>query len=242
MLNRRSYRRTKVERDVIVEPVETGRRSRWMFGGSDPGPTAGRMIDICCGGMGGEFPLKLDVGTICDVRIAGTTGRVQRTRGTVRNVRGGDEIKTVGIAFTKPILALGDPGRRGTPVGYEGSKPHALVVDDDPGVRHILNRFLSGRGLSVTTAPSGEDALGVLRREEPALMMLDLKMDGMSGVQLLETMSAEGLRVQQVWAMSGSVPDDEALAALSLGAAEFMSKPFDLDHLDFTLQSLSPML
>ena len=63
-----------------------------------------------------------------------------------------------------------------------------------------------------------------------------------SGVQLLETMSAEGLRVPNIWAMSAYVSDEEALAALSLGAGEFINKPFDLDHLDFTLQLLSPML
>lgn len=242
MLNRRSYRRTKVQRSVVIEPLETGRRSRWLFSTDNPGPAAGRMMDIGCGGMSGEFSRKIDVGTCCDVRIEGTSGKVQRTRGTVRSVRGDNGVKTLGIAFTEPILALGDPSRHGEPVGYEDSEPHALVVDDDPGVRHVLDRFLSGRGLRVTTVPSAEDALDILRKEEPALMMLDLKMDGMTGVQLLETMSAEGLRVPHVWAMSGSVPDDEALAALTLGAAEFINKPFDLDHLDFSLQLLSPML
>lgn len=240
--NRRSYRRTKVQRNVVIEPLETGRRSRWLFGADKPGPVAGRMMDIGCGGMGGEFPLKLDVGTCCDVRIEGTSGKVQRARGTVRNARGDNGIKILGIAFTEPMVALGDPGRGSKPVGCEGSEPHALVVDDDPGVRHVLDRFLSGRGLRVTTVPSAEDALDILRHEEPALMMLDLKMDGMTGVQLLENMAAEGLRVAHVWAMSGSAPDDEALAALTLGAAEFINKPFDLDHLDFSLQLLSPML
>lgn len=244
MLNRRTYRRTRVQRNVVIEPLETGRRSRWLLGSDKPtAPTAGRMMDLGCGGMGAEVPVKLDVGTCCEVRIEGTSGKIQRTRGTVRNVRGNNGIKTLGIAFTEPIVALGDPGRRGKKlVGYEGSEPHALVVDDDPGVRHVLDRFLTGRGLRVTTVPSAEDALDILRQQEPALMMLDLKMDAMTGVQLLETMNAEGLRVPHVWAMSGSVPDDEALAALTLGAAEFINKPFDLDHLDFSLQLLSPML
>ena len=242
MVNRRAHRRTKVLRTVVIEPLATARRSRWVFGADNTGPAAGKMVDVGCGGMSAELSLKLEVGTSCDVRIEGTSGKVQRTRGTVRNVRGGNGIKTLGIAFTEPLLALGDPGRSGERVGYEGSEPFALVVDDDPGVRHVLHRFLTGRGLRVTTVPSAEDALDILRKEEPALMMLDLKMDGMTGIQLLETMSAEGLRVPHVWAMSGSVPDDEALGALTLGAAEFINKPFDLDHLDFSLQLLSPLL
>jgi len=243
VLNRRAYRRTKVQRNVVIEPVETGRRWRWVFGaGKPPAPATGRMIDVGCGGMGTALGLELEVGTSCDVRIEGTSGKLQRARGTVCNVRSNDGIKTLGIAFSEPIMTLGNPGRPAKAVGYDDAKPYVLVVDDDPGVRHLLEHFLSARGLRVTTVPSAEDALEILRRQEPALMLLDLNLDGMSGVQLLETMAAEGLRVCHLWAMSGIVPDDEALAALRLGAAEFINKPFDLDHLDFSLQLLSPLL
>ncbi len=242
-MNRRAYRRTKVQRNVVIEPVETGRRWRWVFGaGKPPAPTTGRMIDLSCGGMGTALGLELEVGTSCDVRIEGTSGKFQRARGTVCNVRSNDGIKTLGIAFSEPIMTLGDPDRPANAVGYDDAEPCALVVDDDPGVSHLLERFLNARGLRVSTVASAEDALEILRRQEPALMMLDLHLEGMSGVQLLETMAAEGLRVSNLWAMSGIVPDDEALAALRLGAAEFFNKPFDLDHLDFSLQLLSPLL
>jgi len=243
MLNRRAYRRTRVERSVEVVPRQTGRRSRWLFAtNKPPAPAVGKLLDIGCGGMAAEFPAKFEVGTGVDVHIEGTGGKVQRTRGTIRNVRGDNGIRTVGIAFTEPILALGDPARGGRPLGTEGVEPAALVVDDDPGVHQILQRFLRGRGFRVTAVSSAEEALELLRHQQPALMMLDLKMDGMTGVQLLETMTAEGLRVPNVWAMSGSASDEEALSALSLGAGEFMNKPFDLDHLDYSLQLLSPML
>ena len=52
---------------------------------------------------------------------------------------------------------------------------------------------------------------------------------------------AEGIRVPNVWAMSGTAPDAEARAALSMGAADFLNKPFDLDHLDFSLRLLGPL-
>jgi len=245
MLNRRDHRRTRVRRNVEIEPLETGRRSRWRLGPGKPqGPTAGKMLDLGCGGMCAEFPIKLPVGTPCDVRIAGIEGEeVQRTRGTVRSVRGNNGAKTIGIAFTEPLLTLGDPAEAGDTVARNGIAPLALVVDDDPGVCQVLERFLQGRGMRTKAVSSAEEALEMLRHEEqPRLMMLDLKMDGMTGVQLLETMSAEGIRVPTVWAMSGSAADAEALAALSLGAAEFVNKPFDLDHLDFSLQLLQPML
>ena len=101
MVNRRAHRRTKVLRTVVIEPLATARRSRWVFGADNTGPAAGKMVDVGCGGMSAELSLKLEVGTSCDVRIEGTSGKVQRTRGTVRNVRGGNGIKTLGIAFTE---------------------------------------------------------------------------------------------------------------------------------------------
>ena len=243
MLNRRVHRRTKIQRQVVIEPLRTGRRSRWIFGPPESTvPVAGNLIDIGCGGMCGAFSTNLSVGTTCDVGIEGTEGKMQRARGMVRNVRGANGRKMLGIAFNEPIVALGDPNRKGPHVGQDGIDPFALVVDDEPGVRHVLQRFLEGRGLRVETAPGAIEALEILHKQQPALMMVDLKMPGISGVQLLETMNAEGLRVPNIWAMSGYASDEEALAALSLGAAEFLNKPFDLDHLNVSLQLLAPML
>lgn len=243
MLDRRVHRRTKIQRKVVLKPVQTGRRSRWIFGPlKSPVPAVGNIFDLGCGGMSGTFSTSFAVGTVCDVRIEGTTGKVQRTRGTVRDVRGTNGAKMLGIAFKEPLVALGDPARKGPDVPRNGIDPFALVVDDEPSVRTILRCFLEGRGMRVETAPGGTEALDILHKEEPTLMMLDLKMPGISGVQLLETMNAEGLRVPNIWAMSGYVTDEEALAALSLGASEFLNKPFDLDHLDFSLQLLTPMM
>ena len=246
MLNRRVHRRTRIQRKVEIEPLETGRRSRWTLGApKSPVPAAGKVVDISCGGMCGSFSTELNVGTACDVRIEGTGGKVQRTRGTVRNVRGANGAngdRRLGIAFTEPLVALGDPTREGPHVGQDGIDPFALIVDDEDGVRHVLKRFLEGRGLQVETAPGATEALEMLHKQQPALMMVDLKMPGFSGVQLLETMNAEGIRIPNIWAMSGYVDDDEALAALSLGASEFLNKPFDLEHLDLTLKLLTPML
>jgi CheY-like chemotaxis protein len=244
MLNRRIYRRTRVQRTVEIEPARTARRSRWSlpFKASE-GRAAGELVDIGCGGLCAAVDAALELGTPCSVHIFGAEGRVQRTRGTVRNVRGDNGLKLVGIAFHEPVLALGDPTRIiANPPFDDSVRPQVLVVDDEPSVRSLLERFLEVRGLRVTTARDADEALDRLRAEQPALMLLDLKMPGISGIQLLEDMHAEGLRVPNVWAMSAYVSDEDALAALSLGAAEFINKPFDLDHLDFSLQLLGPLL
>jgi len=244
MLNRRIYRRTRVQRTVEIEPAKAARRSRWPLLFKASGQRAsGDLVDIGCGGLCAEVDAALEVGTPCDVRIFGSEGRVQRARGTVRSVRGDNPSKLVGIAFHEPVLALGDPARPAAkPPFDENLRPQVLVVDDEPSVRSLLERFLEVRSLDVKTARDADEALDRLRREQPALMLLDLKMPGISGIQLLEDMHAEGLRVPNIWAMSAYVSDEDALAALSLGAAEFINKPFDLDHLDFSLQLLGPLL
>lgn len=242
-MERRTHRRTKIQRRVEILPVETGRRSRWFFAEKDPKPASGTVVDIGCGGLCGAVDTTIPIGTSCDVRIEDTEGQTQRTRGTVRNVRDGNGGRVLGVSFNEPVLALGDPGREGTSLAFdEDLPPLALVVDDEPSIRTILRRFLAGRGLRVETADDGNQALSILRRQQPSLMMLDLKMPGISGIQVLESMTAEGIRVPNIWAMSAYVSDDEALSALELGAAEFVNKPFDLDHLDFSLQLLTPML
>lgn len=244
MLNRRAHRRTRVDRDLEVIPLQSGRRVRSFFSSSSsaPSPAAGKLVDISCGGMAIEINGELDVGTEVDIHITDGSGKSQRARGTVRHVHGDNGRRTIGIAFTEPVVALGDPARPGDPVGVDGGEPAALVIDDDPGVRSVLKRFLESRGMKVTAMPSAEEGLVLLRSAEPALMMLDLHMGGMSGVELLETMRAEGLRSLNIWAMSGGASDDEALAALALGAQEFISKPFDLTHLDYRLQMIAPVL
>ena len=243
MVNRRAFRRTRVEREVEIEPLAPQKGSRWLFNPSKPNQTtSGKVLDIGVGGMRVEFPFQIDVGTPCTVHIKGDDGEIQHAQGTVRSCHAGSGTREVGIAFSEPLLTLGNPTDAGASVAYEGAEPTALVVDDDPGVLFVLERFLKRRGLRVKTAANGEEALEVLRHEEPALMMLDLKMPSISGLQLLEQMKAEGLRASHVWAMSGCVTDDEAFAALSMGAAQFIDKPFDLEQLDDSLRGVSPMV
>jgi CheY-like chemotaxis protein len=242
-MKRRAHRRTPVERDLEVYPVDADRKPTLSPFRKKKSPAApGKLVDVGCGGLQVEIRGKLEVGTEVDVHITGTSGKVQRARGTVRHVRGDDGSRMVGIALTEPMLTLGDPSRSGRPVAAAAGKPGALVIDDDPGVRHVLERFLTSRGMQVTSVPSAEEGLEVLRSSAPNLMLLDLRMDGMTGGELLEAMRAEGLRCPHIWAMSGAATNDEAVSALGLGASQFLNKPFDLDHLDYCLQLIAPIL
>lgn len=114
-----------------------------------------------------------------------------------------------------------------------------LVVDDDPDIRDILERFLSGLGCQVETVGDGEAALEALLREPPDVLLLDLELPELSGLEVLRRIkmaSAEGLDIIVI-TMSGHPVAERHLGpkSLELGASDFIMKPFDLEYLENTL-------
>lgn len=104
-----------------------------------------------------------------------------------------------------------------------------LVVDDDPEVRKTLV-LLFGTSCEVLEASTGEEALRIIEVERPRLMLLDMTMPGMSGLEVLQALrdTAEAMTI----IMLTSKSDVElAKRALDLGAVEYMTKPFDWSHL-----------
>jgi len=115
---------------------------------------------------------------------------------------------------------------------------HVLIVDDDEAVGTVLAALCRQRGYGATWVPSGADALAALERRPYDVAIVDLRMPGMSGLELLERMSASWPETPVVMLTAhGSV--DDAVRAMKLGAAEFMSKPFDRDELYFVIDRAS---
>lgn len=247
---RRVHRRTQVQRQVAIRPLAESRRSEWMRAvGLGPPPrsttsttaASGRLIDIGQGGMCSLVDQTMEVGRPCLIDIVGIEGKAQRTRGEIGSFRRGNEGNLVGIVFDEPLVALGDTARRGPKlVDDRAIKPLVLVVDDEPTIRTILDRFLSQRGLRVFPAVDADAALQAIKHERPSVMMLDLKLPKVTGLQLLQLLKQIGLEVPNIWAMSGYVSDQDARLAMQLGASEFINKPFDLDHIDYMLGLLPP--
>ncbi|HCP4921628.1 TPA: two-component system response regulator GlrR [Escherichia coli] len=107
---------------------------------------------------------------------------------------------------------------------------HLLLVDDDPGLLKLLGLHLTSEGYSVVTAESGAEGLRVLNREKVDLVISDLRMDEMDGMQLF----AEIQKVQPgmpviILTAHGSIPD--AVAATQQGVFSFLTKPVDKDAL-----------
>jgi FixJ family two-component response regulator len=116
--------------------------------------------------------------------------------------------------------------------------PLVFVVDDDPSVREGLSSLLRSVGLHVRTFTSAEEFLRHPRPEVPACVVLDVRMPGLSGLELQRELatSAEGLPIIFITG-HGDIP--MTVRAMKAGAVEFLPKPFrDQDLLDAIQQAL----
>ncbi|MEM1173858.1 MAG: sigma 54-interacting transcriptional regulator [Pseudomonadota bacterium] len=114
-------------------------------------------------------------------------------------------------------------------------KGKILLVDDDPGLLRLLSIRLRSEGYEIEAVESAEAALGVVTRFSPDLVISDLRMDKMDGIELLKELQSRspGLRVVIVTA-HGTIPD--AVVATQGGAFGFLTKPIDKDELMETVE------
>jgi two-component system, NtrC family, response regulator AtoC len=108
-------------------------------------------------------------------------------------------------------------------------RKRVLVVDDEPGVRESVRILLSG-DYEVTTAASGDAALEAVQRDRPHLVLLDIIMPGMDGMELLERIRVSNPGLPVV-ILTATKTVKTAVAAMKLGAFDYVQKPFDVDEL-----------
>jgi DNA-binding NtrC family response regulator len=113
--------------------------------------------------------------------------------------------------------------------------PKVLVVDDEPSMVKVLSGFLAQEKIPCATAASGEAALRVLHAEDIGVIVTDLKMTGMDGLQLLEhALNIDGSL--QVILMTAHGTDEIGQRAWEMGAAGYVRKPFDRDEILFEVR------
>ena len=108
-------------------------------------------------------------------------------------------------------------------------RPHILVVDDEPQITRVLRTSLSAQGYDIRVANSGEMALEIMKDWQPSLIITDLSMPSIDGVQLCRTVRA----ISQVPIVVLSVRDKEQqkVEALDAGADDYVTKPFGMNEL-----------
>lgn len=105
----------------------------------------------------------------------------------------------------------------------------ALVVDDEPEARGLLVDYLEGEGYTVATAASGEEALEAVRRDAPHVVLLDIRMPGMNGLEVLRRLHRDHPEIPVV--MLTDIDDDVlARSTLRIGASECVKKSFTPDQ------------
>ncbi len=109
-------------------------------------------------------------------------------------------------------------------------KVRALVIDDEKSIRKTLGRALEDMGLDVETAATGEEGLEKAGSGEYSIVMLDLKLPGVGGLEVLRQLREHTPPIPVV-IISAHGTVDSAVDAMRLGAADFVQKPFSLEEI-----------
>jgi len=110
-----------------------------------------------------------------------------------------------------------------------------LIVDDDEQLRDMLTQYLSNYGYRVLSAQDGPAAVSLAERERPHLIVLDLDMPGMDGVEVLRALRAKRY-AGGVMLLTG-VQDEKSLKeALDLGSIDIVGKPADLERIRLAIE------
>jgi len=126
------------------------------------------------------------------------------------------------------------PGAEAAPIA-PAAADSILVVDDDLQICELLQRFLSLRGYRVRAAQDGPQALAAVEQEVPQLLVLDMNMPGMNGVEVLRKLRAKQYAGGVI--LLTTAQDDKLLQeALDLGSVDVMGKPVDLERLALAIQ------
>lgn len=112
-----------------------------------------------------------------------------------------------------------------------------LAIDDDPAVTSLLKRGLTYEGFVVETASSGEDGLALARDQSPDLVILDIMMPGLDGLEVLQRLRAADPRLPVLMLTARDAPADQ-VEGLQLGADDYVVKPFTFEVLVARVRAL----
>lgn len=131
-------------------------------------------------------------------------------------------------------------GRVGAAMAQSLTAPkRVLVVDDEPKFCQVVAEFLRRRGYEAVTAESGTQAILRLERFTPDVVLLDIRMPGLSGLEVIKLLRARFL-APRIIVISAADPDQTGREAIQLGAQAFMCKPIDFTQLEQVISGVFP--
>jgi two-component system response regulator (stage 0 sporulation protein F) len=119
-------------------------------------------------------------------------------------------------------------------------KNYLLIVDDNASVRRLLFEIISDEGYKVETADSGTETIRMVNSNMPSLILLDVKMPGMSGLETLEKLRVHAPGVPVIMMTAYSEMDACQEAKNSGLVREYLKKPFEIDELRFLIKNIMP--
>ncbi len=111
--------------------------------------------------------------------------------------------------------------------------PKLLIVDDEEDVREFAANFFRRRKIDVITASSGEEALDIVKQQKSDLVLLDIRMSGIDGIETLKRIRDLDKNAKVIM-ITGRRPEEEASfnKCRELGAIDYIHKPLELDELE----------
>jgi DNA-binding NtrC family response regulator len=110
-----------------------------------------------------------------------------------------------------------------------------LVVDDDPDIREVLKDRLESLNYRVLVASSGEEGLEIVEKQSPQMLLLDIEMPGMDGLEVLKEIRGRRIDVTIVM-ITAYATIERAVRAMREGAYDFIPKPFEPEHIALTVE------
>jgi DNA-binding NtrC family response regulator len=123
-------------------------------------------------------------------------------------------------------------------VPAKGSIRKVLVVDDDAGVLKLLEKILAKMGYLAVCASTGEDALTLLKKERVVFALLDIRLPGKSGIEILKDMKQAYPRLSVIMLTALGYDDKAVKEAIGLGAAGYVSKTSSLQELKEAIENM----
>lgn len=115
-------------------------------------------------------------------------------------------------------------------------KAMVLVADDDASIRSLLQSFLESEGFNTVEAKTGRDVIPAITKHRPDVLIMDVRMPGMSGLDVLDQMKKMHIDDVPVLTMTAYGTSNVAIEAIQRGAYDYVTKPFELDDLLITVK------